>query len=137
MTFQKENAEQAMNFYIELFENSEIIELKRWEAGGPVKEGLIMHATFSLNGKPFMCSDSPPVHDWDFTPAVSNFVECKDENELKQLFTYDEQRRQIQQSIFTGDNAPSYKRKYTYDEQGNKTQDLAFQVTTASVVVAS
>ena len=46
-----------------------------------------MHATFSLDGQMFMCSDSPPIHDWDFTPGVSNFVECEDEKELEQLFS--------------------------------------------------
>ena len=87
LTFQKEDAEQAMNFYIGLFDNSKVIDLKRWGAEAPGKEGTIMHATFSLNGQMFMCSDSPPVHNWDFTPAVSNYVECEDENELNRLFT--------------------------------------------------
>ena len=87
LTFQKEDAEQAMNFYVGLFDNSKIVNLKRWGKEGPGKEGRIMHATFNLNGKLFMCSDSPPIHNWDFTPAVSNFVECEDESELKGLFT--------------------------------------------------
>lgn len=87
LTFQKDNAEQAMNFYIELFDNSKIVNIKRWGKEGPGKEGTIMHATFNLNGKQFMCSDSPPIHDWGFTPAVSNYVECEDENELERLFT--------------------------------------------------
>ena len=86
-TFQKEDAEEAMNFYIELFDNSKIIELERWGKEGPGKEGTIMHATFSLNGVLYMCSDSPPIHNWDFSPAVSNFVECEDENEIEKLFT--------------------------------------------------
>ncbi len=87
LTFQKEDAEQAMNFYVGLFDNSKIVTLKRWGKEGPGKEGTIMQATFHLNGKLFMCSDSPPIHNWDFTPAVSNYVECEDENELKSLFT--------------------------------------------------
>ncbi|MEM6265232.1 MAG: VOC family protein [Bacteroidota bacterium] len=87
LTFQKEDAEQAMNFYIGLFENSEIVNLARWGKDAPGKEGTIMQATFKLDGKLYMCSDSPPVHDWDFTPAVSNFVECETEGELKKLFT--------------------------------------------------
>ncbi|MEX0275729.1 MAG: VOC family protein [Flavobacteriaceae bacterium] len=87
LTFQKEDAEQAMNFYVGLFDNSKIIDLKHWGKEGPGKEGTVMHATFNLNGKLFMCSDSPPIHDWDFTPAVSNYVECADENELERLFT--------------------------------------------------
>ncbi|MFO7526079.1 MAG: VOC family protein [Ignavibacteriaceae bacterium] len=87
LTFQKEDAEDAMNFYISLFDNSKIIYLQRWGKEGPGKEGTIMQAAFELNGQKFMCSDSPPVHNWDFTPAVSNFVECKNEEELERLFT--------------------------------------------------
>lgn len=48
LTFQKEDAEQAMNFYISLFENSKIIDIKRWGNEGMGKEGTIMHATFKL-----------------------------------------------------------------------------------------
>ena len=86
MTFQKEDAEQAMNFYIRLFENSEIVKLERWGKDAPGKEGTIMNAIFSLDGNLYMCSDSPPIHEWDFSPAVSNFVECEDESELERLF---------------------------------------------------
>ena len=86
LTFQKEDAEEAMNFYMSLFDNSSIINVKRWGAGAPSKEGTIMHATFRLNDKLFMCSDSPPIHEWGFTPAVSNYVECKDETQLERLF---------------------------------------------------
>lgn len=87
LTFQKEDAEQAMNLYLELFDNSSIVDIKRWGKEGPGKEGTIMHATFDLNGNLFMCSDSPPVHDWGFTPAVSNFVQCEDEKEIERLFS--------------------------------------------------
>ena len=86
LTFQKEDAEEAMNFYISLFNNSKIVDIKRWGKEGPGKEGTIMHATFKLNGKWFMCSDSPPIHEWGFTPAVSNYVECTDESQLNHLF---------------------------------------------------
>ena len=46
-----------------------------------------MKATFELNGNMFMCSDSPPVHDWNFSPAVSNYIECDSETELEKLFS--------------------------------------------------
>ncbi|MEL6627320.1 MAG: VOC family protein [Bacteroidota bacterium] len=87
LTFQKGDAEQAMNFYISLFDHSEVVQLTRWGKDAPGKEGTIMQATFTLDGKSYMCSDSPPIHEWDFTPAVSNFVVCADESELKRLFT--------------------------------------------------
>ena len=87
LTFQKNDAEEAMNFYVSLFDNSRIIGIHRWEKEGPGEEGTIMQAVFELNGQKFMCSDSPPVHNWDFTPAVSNYVECKDEKEFERLFS--------------------------------------------------
>lgn len=87
LTFQKDDAEEAMNFYISLFENSKVIDIQRWGKEGPGKEGTIMHAAFELNGQQFMCSDSPPIHTWDFTPAVSNYVECKNEDEINTLWS--------------------------------------------------
>ena len=86
LTFQDDQAETAMNFYIELFDNSKVIQIKRWEAGGPGTEGKIMHASFELNGSLFMCSDSPPIHAWGFTPAVSNFIECENDSVIEKLF---------------------------------------------------
>ena len=85
LTFQENNAERAMNFYVALFDNAEILEIQRHEKGGPAQEGSIKLATFQLNGKEFMCSDSYVKHQWTFTPAVSMFVECKTENEIEDL----------------------------------------------------
>jgi len=86
LTFQNNDAEQAMNFYVSLFDNAQIIDIQRWGKDAPGKEGTIMQAVFELDGQRFMCSDSPPVHNWDFTPAVSIYVECEDEEELERLF---------------------------------------------------
>lgn len=86
LTFQKNDAEQAMNFYVSLFDDAKVINMQRWGANAPGKEGAIMQAVFELNGQRFMVSDSPPVHNWDFTPAVSIYMECKDEEEIAKLF---------------------------------------------------
>lgn len=87
LTFQDDNAENAMNLYMDLFDNSKVINIQRWGKEGPGTKGKIMHATFELNGRSFMCSDSPPVHDWDFTPAISNYVDCESDKELNRLFS--------------------------------------------------
>ncbi|MCD2259521.1 VOC family protein [Psychroserpens luteolus] len=87
LTFQENNAEEAMNFYVGLFENSKIIDVQRYGKDGPAKEGTIMVATFELNGSKFMCSDSYIKHEWTITPGVSNFVECKTDDEIEMLFT--------------------------------------------------
>ena len=80
-------AEEAMNFYISLFRQSAIISITRYgpnEPGGA--EGTVKHATFSLIEQPFMCIDSPPVHGFTFTPAMSLYVSCDTEEEIKSLF---------------------------------------------------
>ena len=86
LTFQDNRAESAMKFYLEIFAHSKIINVERWGKDAPVEEGRIMRALFELDGNLFMCSDSPPVHDWSFSPAVSNYVECESETELQKLF---------------------------------------------------
>lgn len=87
LTFQDNRAESAMNFYVDIFNNSEIIQIQRWGREGPGTEGKIMQATFSLNGNLFMCSDSPPVHTWNFSPAVSTYIECESDSMIENLFS--------------------------------------------------
>lgn len=86
LTFQENNAEQAMNYYMGLFDNSRIVDIQRHGKGGPAKEGTVMMAIFELNGKQFICSDSYMKHEWTFSPAISLFVECKTGSELEKLF---------------------------------------------------
>lgn len=86
LTFQENNAEAAMNFYVGLFENSEVLNVQRYGKDGPAKEGSIMMARFRLNGKEIICSDSYIKHEWTFTPGVSLFVECRSVEELEKLF---------------------------------------------------
>ncbi|WP_308253014.1 VOC family protein, partial [Pseudonocardia sp. ICBG601] len=42
-------------------------------------------AEFVVAGQRLRCSDSPPVHQWDFTPAVSLWVDCGSGDEQKRL----------------------------------------------------
>lgn len=86
LTFQENNAEEAMNFYMSLFEDSKIIEINRFGNEGPAKEGSIMYAKFELNGSRYIVSDSPIKHNWTFTPGVSFFVDCNSEEQLENLF---------------------------------------------------
>ncbi|HEV7214673.1 MAG TPA: VOC family protein [Chloroflexota bacterium] len=80
------NAEEAMTFYISLFDDAEIISITRSGADGPGKEGSVQHATFSLAGERFMCIDSPTKHGFTFTPAISLFVQCENEAEIDRLY---------------------------------------------------
>ncbi len=75
-------AEEAIDFYVALFEDSKILEIARYGANEMGKEGTVRLATFSLNGQSFMCIDSPVEHAFTFTPAVSLYVSSKDEAKI-------------------------------------------------------
>jgi predicted 3-demethylubiquinone-9 3-methyltransferase (glyoxalase superfamily) len=80
------DAEEAMSFYISLFDDAEVVSVTRYGADGPGKDGSVQHATFSLAGEHFMCIDSPAKHDFAFTPAISLFVQCENEAEIDRLY---------------------------------------------------
>lgn len=79
-------AEEAMNFYVSLFEDAEITSIKRYGAGEFGNEGSVMQAQFRLGDQRFMCIDSPAKHAFTFTPATSIFVTCDTEAEVEALF---------------------------------------------------
>jgi predicted 3-demethylubiquinone-9 3-methyltransferase (glyoxalase superfamily) len=73
-------AEEAMNFYTSVFDQSEINRIVRNE------DGTVLHATFTLKGQTFMCIDSRVKHTFTFTPSISMFVTCDAEQEIDELF---------------------------------------------------
>ena len=80
-------AEEAINFYISVFPNSEIKSITKYqegEAGGT--PDLIKYGVFTLNNIEYKVSESNYQHAWSFTPAVSLFVVCTTENEIDILF---------------------------------------------------
>ncbi|SMO79033.1 VOC family protein [Solitalea koreensis] len=81
------NAEEAMNFYISLFENSSINNILRYGANEMGKEGSVKLAAFSLNGQEFLCIDSIIKHDFTFTPAMSIHVTFNKEADLDHVFS--------------------------------------------------
>ncbi|KKK39255.1 3-demethylubiquinone-9 3-methyltransferase [Mesobacillus campisalis] len=86
LMFQEANAEEAMNFYTSLIEDSEIISITRYGANESGDEGTVMQATFSLKGQEFMCIDSNVKHQFSFTPSFSIFLTCDTEEELDSLY---------------------------------------------------
>lgn len=79
-------AEEAMNFYTSVFEESEIIDIIRYGANEVGKEGTVLNAKFSIKGQEFMCIDSNVKHEFTFTPAMSLYVNCDTEKEIDQVF---------------------------------------------------
>ncbi|RAP74180.1 VOC family protein [Paenibacillus montanisoli] len=78
-------AEEAMNMYTSIFDNSEIVDIMRYGPEGPGPEGSVYKATFTLQGQAFMCIDSHVKHAFTFTPSISLFITCETEEEIDRL----------------------------------------------------
>ena len=76
-------AEEAMQLYTSLFEDSSIEGVDRYGAGeAPEVEGTVRHASFWLDGQEFMAMDSNHQHNFTFNEAVSFIVDCRDQEEV-------------------------------------------------------
>ncbi len=79
------NCEEAINFYVSIFKNSKITNIKRYPEGdlGDPWKGLgekILTAEFELFGQKFIALDGGPY----FKPsgAISFMVDCEDQAEV-------------------------------------------------------
>lgn len=77
-------AEEAINLYVSLFENSEIQMLRLFQEEDQPSgmEGTVREAHFTIAGSPFMAFDSYVDHPFSFTPSMSIFVVLTDEEQL-------------------------------------------------------
>jgi predicted 3-demethylubiquinone-9 3-methyltransferase (glyoxalase superfamily) len=87
------NAEEAMKFYVEVFNGSpgkraesKISSIRRYEKGMqtpgmPDMEGQVLTGIFELDGQEFMCLDGGKQQ-WQFNEAISMVVWCQDQAEI-------------------------------------------------------
>ena len=78
------NAEEAVNFYVSIFEDAKILNLSRYGEAGPGPKGAVMSATFQLQGQEFIALNGGPQ--FKFTPAISFFVHCQTQEEVDELW---------------------------------------------------
>ena len=72
-------AEEAMNFYVSVFRNARVIELRRQGDDGPVMSG-----TFEIDGQTFHAFNGGPM--FKFSEAISLFVNCETQDEVDELW---------------------------------------------------
>jgi predicted 3-demethylubiquinone-9 3-methyltransferase (glyoxalase superfamily) len=70
-------AEEAMNLYTSIFDQSKVIAVSR-------ANGQVMSVQFELEGQRFMALNAGPHH--TFTEAVSFFVSCETQQEIDRLW---------------------------------------------------
>lgn len=80
-----DNLEEAMNFYASVFKNAKIGNVSRYGDAGPRPKGMVMSATFQLEGQEFMGLNGGPH--FKFTEAVSFFVNCETQQEVDELWS--------------------------------------------------
>jgi predicted 3-demethylubiquinone-9 3-methyltransferase (glyoxalase superfamily) len=92
------NAEEAMNFYVEVFKgspnpnahDSAVLEINRYPEGyneGPMAgmAGKVLNGQFKLAGVKFMCLDGGD-QPFKLNEAISLYVECQDQAEIDYFY---------------------------------------------------
>ena len=73
-------AEEAANFYVSVFKNSEVLDVSRYGEGGPGEPGSAMVVTFRLDGQEFAGLNGGP--EFKFSEAISFSIDCGDQEEV-------------------------------------------------------
>jgi predicted 3-demethylubiquinone-9 3-methyltransferase (glyoxalase superfamily) len=91
-----DNAEEAANYYVSLFKNSQIQNISRYGEAGPREKGTVMTVSFALNGVDFIALNGGSADragaaiDSRFklssSSAVSFVVNCKNQAEVDRLW---------------------------------------------------
>jgi predicted 3-demethylubiquinone-9 3-methyltransferase (glyoxalase superfamily) len=74
------NAEDAANFYVSIFDNSKILNVARYGDTGPGPKGSVMTISFQLEGQEFVGLNGGPA--FKFSEAISLLVHCKSQEEV-------------------------------------------------------
>jgi predicted 3-demethylubiquinone-9 3-methyltransferase (glyoxalase superfamily) len=83
---QSGRAEEAVDYYTSLFEDSSIATIDYFGPGETETEGTVSHARFFLAGQQFMAMDSRREHAFSFSEALSLMVNCDTQAEVDRLW---------------------------------------------------
>ena len=78
------NAEEAAEFYVSIFKNSEILDVHRYGEAGPGPAGTAMIVAFTLDGEEFIALNCDPHV--TFTEAISFAIDCQSQEEVDALW---------------------------------------------------
>jgi predicted 3-demethylubiquinone-9 3-methyltransferase (glyoxalase superfamily) len=73
-------AEEAAEYYVSVFDNARIKSVSRFGEGGPGPEGQAMFVEFTIEGQEFQALNGGPAS--SFTEAVSFSVDCASQDEV-------------------------------------------------------
>jgi predicted 3-demethylubiquinone-9 3-methyltransferase (glyoxalase superfamily) len=74
------DAEEAMNFYMSIFEDAKVTNIARYSDAGPGPAGSVMTTVFTLCGQDFIALNGGPQ--FKFNKAISFVVSCETQAEV-------------------------------------------------------
>lgn len=74
------NAREAVEFYLSVFKDAQILKTVYYGKDNPVKQGEVMTISFQLLGQTFTALNGGPH--FSFTPAISFVIHCSKEEEV-------------------------------------------------------
>lgn len=80
-------AEEAINLYVEAFEDAEILAMVKYGENDNEPTGAVQHAIFRLKDQVFMAIDNMNGVDVDMNPAMSLYVTVDSPLEMERLFS--------------------------------------------------
>lgn len=112
LMFQGHNAQEAIDFYVDLIPDSHVQEIQHYGDSNPDHSDLIMFATVTIGGQDVKFSDSPIKHAFDFTPSFSFLIECESEEILRTLASQLEKDGRVLMPI----DSYGFSKKFTWVE---------------------
>ena len=73
-------SEEAAEFYVSVFPNSEITTVTRYGEAGPRQAGMVLTVEFVLDGQEYVAINGGPQ--FSFSEAISLMVNCADQDEV-------------------------------------------------------
>lgn len=78
------NAEEAVNFYVSVFKNAEVLGTERYTEVGPGEPGSVVTVTFRLDGQEFVALNGGP--EFTFSEAISFIIDCESQAEVDEYW---------------------------------------------------
>jgi predicted 3-demethylubiquinone-9 3-methyltransferase (glyoxalase superfamily) len=78
------NALEAAEYYVSIFDNSKVLEVLRCGDAGPGPKGSVLTTTFQLAGQQFIALNGGPIY--QLNEAFSLFVNCDSQAEVDEYW---------------------------------------------------
>ncbi|SOD63285.1 Glyoxalase superfamily enzyme, possibly 3-demethylubiquinone-9 3-methyltransferase [Streptomyces zhaozhouensis] len=78
-------AEEAVELYLSVFDDSRVVHVERYGEAGPREEGSVMTIEFELAGQSYLALNGGP--EFVFNEAMSLYVSCEDQEEIDRYWS--------------------------------------------------